>query len=123
MEPMRKVLVVDDERALADTLVIILKKAGFDASAVYSGAQAIDVAPAMNPGLIISDVAMPGMNGIEAMITIRGILPDCKILLFSGNALTSDLVKDALARGFDFEILAKPLRPSELVERVTKLYT
>jgi CheY-like chemotaxis protein len=119
---MRKVLVVDDERALADTLVIILKRAGFDASAVYSGAQAINVAPAMNPGLIISDVAMPGMNGVETMITIRGILPDCKILLLSGNAFTSDLVKDALARGYDFEILAKPLRPTELVESVTKLY-
>jgi CheY-like chemotaxis protein len=75
----------------------------------------------MNPSLIISDVAMPEMNGVEAMITIRGILPDCKILLFSGNALTSDVVKDALARGYDFGVLAKPVSPSELIEHVTKL--
>jgi CheY-like chemotaxis protein len=121
MEPMTKVLVVDDERALADTLVTILKRAGFDASAVYSGAQAINVAPAMNPSLIISDVAMPEMNGVEAMIVIRGILPDCKILLFSGNALAFDLLKDARTRGYDFEVLPKPLHPMELINRLTEL--
>jgi CheY-like chemotaxis protein len=77
------VLVVDDERVIADTLAIILNQNGFDASAVYTGTAAVDRARETKPDLIISDVIMPDMNGIEAAIRIRKVLPGCKILLFS----------------------------------------
>lgn len=111
-------LVVDDEQVIADTLVAILNQAGFDAYAVYSGIEAVAVAKSVNPALVISDVVMPGMNGIEAMILIRDILPSCKILLFSGNAGTSDLLASARARGYDFEIVAKPIHPKELIAKL-----
>jgi CheY-like chemotaxis protein len=114
-----KVLVVDDERTIADTLAIILNKAGFKASAVYSGIQAVEVAKSMKPDLIISDVAMPEMNGIEAMILIRGFLPTCKILLFSGHATTVDLLENVRAQGHEFEILAKPVHPQDLIAKLT----
>ena len=68
-----KVLVVDDERVIADTLAIILNQHGFDASAVYTGTAAVERARSVKPDLIISDVIMPDMNGIEAAITIRTI--------------------------------------------------
>jgi CheY-like chemotaxis protein len=113
-----KVLVVDDERVIADTLAIILNKAGFDASAVYTGTGAVERARSDRPDLIISDVIMPDMNGIEAAINIRAFLPSCKILLFSGQAATADLLESARAKGHDFEILAKPVHPQDLLAKL-----
>src|SRR5436190_11313528 len=104
-----KVLVADDEKVIADTLAIILNQNGFDASAVYTGTAAVERAREIKPDLIISDVIMPDMNGIEAAIRIRRVLPDCKILLFSGQAATADLLEKARAQGHEFEILAKPV--------------
>jgi len=113
-----RVLVVDDERVIADTLAIILNQAGFDASAVYTGNGAVDEARKVRPDLIISDVIMPDMNGIEAAIHIRGFLPGCKILLFSGQAATADLLDSARAKGHEFEILAKPVHPQDLLAKL-----
>src|SRR5215470_10040565 len=113
-----RVLVVDDEKVIADTLAIILNQHGFDASAVYTGNGAVQQARAVKPELIISDVIMPDMNGIEAAIQIRGFLPSCKILLFSGQAATADLLESARAQGHEFEILAKPVHPSDLLAKL-----
>lgn len=113
-----RVLVVDDERVIADTLAIILNQHGYEASAVYTGTAAVDKAREVTPDLIISDVIMPDMNGIEAAIQIRKFLPDCKILLFSGQAATADLLKTARAQGHEFEILAKPVHPQDLLAKL-----
>jgi CheY-like chemotaxis protein len=113
-----RVLVVDDERVIADTLSIILNQNGYDASAVYSGFAAVDRAREIKPELVISDVIMQDMNGIEAAIRIREILPGCKILLFSGQAATADLLERARAQGHEFEILAKPVHPQDLLAKL-----
>ena len=112
------VLVVDDEHVIADTLAQILDNSGYDASAVYSGTAAVESARALQPDLIISDVIMPDMNGIDAAISIRRFLPSCKILLFSGQAATADLLESAKARGHEFEILAKPVHPTDLLAKL-----
>lgn len=119
-EPQRKpkVLVVDDERVIADTLAIILNQHGFEASAVYTGNGAVERARVEKPDLIISDVIMPDMNGIEAAINIRSFLPNCKILLFSGQAATADLLERARSQGHEFEILAKPVHPQDLLAKL-----
>ena len=112
------VLVVDDEQVIADTLAKILDLNGYDASAVYTGTAAVESARSLRPDLIISDVIMPDMNGIEAAISIRSFLPACKILLFSGQAATADLLEDARAHGHEFESLAKPVHPSDLLAKL-----
>ena len=114
----RKVLVVDDEHRIADTLAVILNQSGFDASAAYTGTQAVDRAKEIRPDLVITDVIMPDMNGIEAAIQIRAMLPACKILLFSGQAATADLLERARAQGHEFEILAKPVHPQDLLSKL-----
>lgn len=114
----RKVLVVDDECVIADTLAIILNQHGFDAVAVYTGTGAVEQARVVKPDLIITDVVMPDMNGIEAAIQIRRFLPECKILLFSGQASTADLLEAARAQGHEFEILAKPVHPQDLLAKL-----
>ena len=113
-----RVLVVDDEQVIADTLAKILDLNGYDASAVYSGTAAVESARSLQPDLVISDVIMQDMNGIEAAIHIRGFLPGCKILLFSGQAATADLLEDARAQGHEFEILAKPVHPADLLAKL-----
>ena len=62
---------------------------------------AVEKARSVRPDLVISDVIMPDMNGIDAAIQIRGFLPSCKILLFSGQAATADLLENARQRGHD----------------------
>jgi CheY-like chemotaxis protein len=78
----------------------------------------VDRARETKPDLIISDVIMPDMNGIEAAIRIRQALPGCKILLFSGQAATADLLEKARAQGHEFEILAKPVHPQDLLAKL-----
>jgi CheY-like chemotaxis protein len=113
-----KVLVVDDEHVIADTLAIILNQSGFEAFAVYSGIDAVEQARQQRPQLIISDVIMDDMDGIQAAIQIRRFLPECKILLFSGQAATADLLENARAQGHEFEILAKPVHPQDLLAKL-----
>lgn len=64
---------------------------------------------------------MPGMSGIEAAIEIRRRLPACSILLYSGQAATAQMMDDAKSRGHEFELLAKPVHPVQLLERVKSL--
>jgi CheY-like chemotaxis protein len=113
-----KVLVVDDERVIADTLAMILNQSGFDARAVYSGEKAVDMASTFTPDMLITDVIMADLNGIDAAIMIRSILPKIKILLFSGQAATADLLEKAREKGHEFEILAKPVHPQDLLSRL-----
>jgi CheY-like chemotaxis protein len=113
-----KVLVVDDERVIADTLAMILNQSGFDARAVYSGEKAVEMASSFAPDMLITDVIMADLNGIDAAIMVRALLPKIKILLFSGQAATADLLEQARAKGYEFEILAKPVHPQDLLSRL-----
>ena len=113
-----RVLVADDEQVIANTLAIILNQAGFEARAVFSGEKAVEALDTFRPDMLISDVIMTGMTGIEAAIIIRARMPNCKILLFSGQAATADLLEKAGAQGHQFEILAKPVHPTDLLAKL-----
>jgi CheY-like chemotaxis protein len=110
-----KIMVVDDESLIAETVVEILRAEGFEAYPVSSGASAIELAKILLPAVVLSDVMMPGLNGIETGIKIREIVPNCKVILFSGQAATINLLEDARRRGFMFDILAKPIKPQHLI--------
>ena len=115
-----KVLIADDERVIADTLAMILNQSGFRARVAYTGEQAVELAAEFAPDMLISDVIMAGLNGIDAAIRIRQILPNIKILLFSGQAATADLLEKARAKGYEFEILAKPVHPQDLLAKLRR---
>ena len=115
------ILVVDDERAIADTLVLILKKEGFAASAAYNGKSALEQALTLKPALVITDVAMPGMNGIELAISLKATNLGCQLLLFSGHATTHELLEAAKEQGHEFNILAKPIHPIQLLAHLQEL--
>jgi CheY-like chemotaxis protein len=115
-----RILVVDDQSAIADTVVKILNLSGYAAIAAYDGDDALEVALLQPPEMLITDVVMPGMNGIELAVTIKRIYPDCKILLFSGQASTSDLMGTARRDGHHFTLLNKPVPPEDLLARVAE---
>jgi len=117
--PMR-IIVADDELLIATTLVEILEIGGFDAEAVSDGVAAIERARTIRPDILLSDVQMPNMNGIEAAKKIRGFLPNCRIVLLSGHVETGDLLEQARAEGHEFEILTKPVYPEDLLSALRK---
>ncbi len=121
VEPYRPVvLVVDDEYVIADSLADILKHSGYAAISVYDGEAALETALTMPPELLISDVVLPGMNGIELAITIRRIFPDCKVILSSGQPSSARLLAAANASGHHFLFLTKPVHPTELLQHVAE---
>jgi DNA-binding response OmpR family regulator len=117
------VLVVDDERVIADTLSAILSRSGFDAITAYDGETALALAKATPPDLLISDVVMPGMTGVELAIALTQAIRTCKVLLFSGQAATVDLLEKARAFGHDFTTLTKPVHPTDMLRRVRESLT
>ncbi len=91
------------------------------ATAVYSCEEAIPFLAANRPGLVVSDVILPGLNGVAFAKLIRESSPGCRVLLFSGNADTHDLIEAAREEGHDFEVLAKPVSPPKMLEKVAFL--
>jgi len=117
----RAILVVDDEHVIADTLVAILNASGYAAVAAYDGDSALRLASARVPDLLLTDISMPGMNGIALATAVRERFPTCKVLLFSGHAGSTNLIEEARSQGQDFELLSKPIHPRDLLERLNSL--
>ena len=115
----QRIYVVDDEHVIATTLAIILTQNGFDALAFGSAKEAITAADVFPPDLLLTDVVMPDMNGIELAIQFRQKYPDCKVLLFSGQAATNNLLEEAKGAGYDLELLSKPVHPQDLLARLS----
>jgi len=118
LDNLARVLVTDDEPLIADSLAMILGMSGFDARAAYSGQMAIDMARNLRPDMLITDVVMPGITGIETAIQVRVICPSCKVLLFSGQAAATGLLEVARASNLEFEFLDKPVHPTEVIARL-----
>ena len=117
---MISVMVIDDEKVIADTLSAILRSCGYEATAFYDGQSALDACAIRTPDMVISDVSMPGLNGVEMAIQLENSYPSCKILLFSGHAATADVLESAKRRGYSFELLTKPVHPRDLLAAITR---
>ncbi|MGH9491663.1 MAG: response regulator transcription factor [Terriglobales bacterium] len=116
-----KVQIVDDERALTDSLVLILRQRGILAMGSYSGQTGLEDALRWHPDAVLIDVLLPDASGIEIAVALRRQLPACRVLLMSGQATTADLLDNSQAQGDHFEVLPKPLSPEHLLERIEAL--
>lgn len=121
LEKGQKVLIVDDEHATSDTLAMIFGMAGYEARAAYSAEDALDMMKEWHPALVILDVMLPKMNGIELAIQLAGKQPSCQILLFSGNPNTAQIANAAAQAGHPFEILEKPVHPDLMLQKASRL--
>jgi DNA-binding NtrC family response regulator len=88
-----RVFVVDDEQIIADTFAMILNQSGFDAVPLYNGPDAIALCRRKPCDVLLTDVMMNPMNGVDTALAIRQICPTCKVLLFSGNPDTATRVE------------------------------
>jgi CheY-like chemotaxis protein len=113
------VLVVDDEVVIADTLTAILAGNGMVTMTAYDGESALEIMRTIAPDLLLTDVAMPGMTGVELAIATKQAIPGCKVMLFSGQAATVDLLAEARDAGHDFTTLQKPIHPTDLLARIS----
>ena len=114
----KPIYVVDDQKMIARTLSLILEHNGYQARWFSEAYVLLDASVECPPALVVSDVMMPGMTGIELASELRLLQPECKILLFSGQANTEELSTEAC---HEYEVLAKPVSPDILLGRVAQL--
>lgn len=119
MEPI--VLVVDDEPNIADVAARVLKQEGYCTLAAYSAAEAIDILKKFDVAMILSDVNMPEVDGVELALEARRTCPRAKVLLMSGIDTTETISERPDCEDCPFQVLAKPFDRRELVSRIRKL--
>ncbi|MHB1021635.1 MAG: response regulator [Acidobacteriaceae bacterium] len=119
---MPKVLVVDDERLVADTLCLIFKRSGFDCQAVYSGDEALLRLEEYTPELLLCDVTMPGVNGLEVASTVARLLPQCSILMLTGHYNNlKKIAEHAIKLARPLDVATKPVHPDELLRQAQNI--
>lgn len=113
-----RIFVVDDEAIIAKTLAIILERAGFSTRYFTSPLPCLEACHSDVPDLLISDVTMPELSGIDLAIELQQRCPGCKVLLFSGESRTADLLLVAREQGHDFHLLPKPIHPHDMLRAI-----
>ncbi|HKR27729.1 MAG TPA: response regulator [Acidobacteriaceae bacterium] len=91
----KTVLIADDEATITQTLSLILERNGYRTVVAPTGEEAVQLVRASAPDVVISDIIMPGITGIEAAIQIRALCPECRILLISGETISEELLEKA----------------------------
>jgi CheY-like chemotaxis protein len=115
------IFVVDDEPAIAKSLTAILQHRGYVTRFFTNPLEALVQAKAESPDLLISDVVMPELSGVDLAIQVKESHPSCRILLFSGQACTNDLLERARVVGHEFTLLSKPIHPVDLFREIDRL--
>ncbi len=122
MSTARRLLVVDDEPSITETLGVIFSKHGYEVRTAGTAEEAIETIAVWEPDIAILDVMLPRMNGIDLAVVLRSNRPNCRLVLFSGHAGTQALMEEAAKHGNMFEILAKPVHPLFMLDYVSGLF-
>lgn len=104
---MNQILVVDDEMAIREVLIEFLSEHGYAATGAENGREALQMVGTVRPQIILLDIAMPGMNGIETLKKLRREFPSAAVIMISGHA-DNDMALQALDLGA-YDFIQKPL--------------
>jgi DNA-binding NtrC family response regulator len=115
-----RIFIVNDQLVIASTLATLLQKKGFSARCFTGSLEALTAARSETPDLLIADVAMADLSGVELAIRMKQQCPTCEVLLFSGHANTKDLLRTAGERGHNFHMLSKQVHPNDHLSDVDK---
>jgi DNA-binding response OmpR family regulator len=115
------VLIVDDETIIADTRAAIFRNWGYVAMVAYNAEEALEIASVVPPELLVTDVMLTAMNGVDLAIAIQATVPDCKVILFSGLPHSAEMIAAARCAGHDFTLLDKPLHPAQVLAQLRQL--
>ena len=113
-----KILVADDEAVIATTLRTILEQSGFRVAVAFDDSAAVKLAATFEPDVLVTDVQMPKLDGIEAALQVVARLPQCNVVLYTAHNLPPASVASAKAQGHDFPVIQKPIAPGELLDRI-----
>lgn len=115
-----RLLVVDDEQVTAISMGTILKMHGYEVATAFSGEEALVKAADFVPDLLVTDISMGVMNGIEAATRITATLPDCTVLFVSGHAAWSDVLT-AVPKRMVYRFVSKPIHPLDLLDAIASM--
>lgn len=113
-----RILVADDERDIADLMATVFNMHGYEALAVYGGRQAVEAASYWSPDFFLSDLSMPGTDGVQAAIEICEAHPECMVLLLSAELEMSERIHEGRLRGLALQLLRKPISPADVLDRI-----
>lgn len=114
-----KVLILDDEVVIASTLRSILEQQGVRVAVAFDGKTAVSVASTFEPDVLVADVQMPKLNGIEAAIQIVRRSPKCKVFVYTGKVLLQESLAQIKQQGFG--LIERPIAPTDLLDRLREL--
>jgi len=117
----RRILIVEDEKVVAETLAQILADQGYEVRVAISGEEATSIVEQWEPNLAILDIMLPRMNGIQLAILLKENVSGCGVLLFSGQPSVQGLIEKARSEGHEFEVLAKPVHPTVMLDAVSTM--
>jgi DNA-binding response OmpR family regulator len=117
-DTIRRALVIDDERALASVVASYLERDGFDVHLAFDGPEGLDSARSVDPDVVILDLGLPGMDGVEVCRQLR-TFSDCYVVILTARTDEIDTLI-GLSVGAD-DYMTKPFSPRELMARITAL--
>ncbi len=115
-----KVLLVDDEKDFVDTIAQRLELRDISVTTVYSGENAIEMSGKIDFSVIVLDVLMPEVSGIDALKKITKMKPNTPVIMLTGEATVENAIQGMKLGAFDF--LMKPADTELLVEKITQAY-
>lgn len=113
-----KVLIADDDHIVLEALSATLEAGGFSVITIGTGDEAIYIARRWRPDILLSDVLMPGLNGIETAMRISTEIPECRVFLMSAHRWSSRQAQCYSSQEYGFEFVGKPLHPEDLIDRL-----
>ena len=119
MEKKTSILIVDDDAGMTETLSDILDDKGYDVASCGDGHQAIEIIKKKKFDLVLMDIKMPGINGVETFKEVHRISPETKVIMMTAYSV-EELVKEAMDGGA-FDIIYKPLDIKKIVNIIDEV--
>ena len=115
---LKRIFIVDDEETIAWTMSEILRRKGYATHFFADPREALEAAEEEPPHLLISDVYMPAMNGIDFAQQLKLLCPECKVILMSGNADGAIALRNEGVWAGHFDVMKKPISVEQLFNKV-----
>lgn len=116
-----RILIVDDEKSFAEVLAERLSIRDYNVQTCFSGDEALEKIRSSKVDVVILDVAMPGMNGIETLREIKRIKPLTEVVMLTGQATVDTAIEGMKLGAFDY--LMKPSETKDLADKINEAYT
>ena len=114
-----RLLILDDEPLIVDALCMVVKQYGYESRGAYTHSSAVSIAREFRPNVFLTGFNnLCDKNGCETALEILAFLPQCRVIISSGAAATGDALNAYRQRGYDFEVLAKPVHPQDLLAKL-----